>query len=420
MESKDTRLARRLDLKDAVILGLGSMVGAGIFAAAGPAAKVAGTGLLLGVFIAGMIAFLNATTMAQLAALYPESGGTYVYGRKRLGEFWGFLAGWGFVVGKLASCTAMALTFAYYANPEFAKPIAIGTVIILTLTNYFGIKKTAFATRLLVTLVMGSLSVVAFASLAGGSVDFNRLFEGQFRGGVSGVLEAAALMFFAYAGYARIATLGEEVIEPTKTIPRAIITALSITLVIYVVIIGSAVLVVDIDSLANSKAPLLLAVESGNFAYLGPIVRFGACCASLSVLLSLMAGISRTIFSMASNSDLPKFFGAVHPKHKVPYRAELLVGMIIASIVGFADLRGAIGFSSFAILIYYAIANLAALKLTKEERLWPRVIPALGLSGCILVAFSLPMTSLFGGLILFGLGTLIFGITHYYSRHGSS
>lgn len=420
MESKDTRLARRLDLKDAVILGLGSMVGAGIFAAAGPAAKVAGTGLLLGVFIAGMIAFLNATTMAQLAALYPESGGTYVYGRKRLGEFWGFLAGWGFVIGKLASCTAMALTFAHYANPEFAKPIAIGTVIILTLTNYFGIKKTAFATRLLVILVMGALSVVAFASLAGGSVNFNRLFEGQFTGGMSGVLEAAALMFFAYAGYARIATLGEEVIEPKKTIPRAIITALSITLAIYVVIIGSTVLVVDIDSLANSKAPLLLAVESGDFAYLGPIVRFGACCASLSVLLSLMAGISRTIFSMASNSDLPKFFGAVHPKHKVPYRAELLVGMIIASIVGFADLRGAIGFSSFAILIYYAIANLAALKLTKEERLWPRVIPALGLFGCILVAFSLPMTSLFGGLILFGLGTLVFGVTHYYSRHGSS
>lgn len=420
MESKDTRLARRLDLKDAVILGLGSMVGAGIFAAAGPAAKVAGTGLLLGVFIAGMIAFLNATTMAQLAALYPESGGTYVYGRKRLGEFWGFLAGWGFVIGKLASCTAMALTFAHYANPEFAKPIAIGTVIILTLTNYFGIKKTAFATRLLVILVMGALSVVAFASLAGGSVNFNRLFEGQFTGGMSGVLEAAALMFFAYAGYARIATLGEEVIEPKKTIPRAIITALSITLAIYVVIIGSTVLVVDIDSLANSKAPLLLAVESGDFAYLAPIVRFGACCASLSVLLSLMAGISRTIFSMASNSDLPKFFGAVHPKHKVPYRAELLVGMIIASIVGFADLRGAIGFSSFAILIYYAIANLAALKLTKEERLWPRVIPALGLFGCILVAFSLPMTSLFGGLILFGLGTLVFGVTHYYSRHGSS
>lgn len=416
MNDVESRLARRLNLKDAIILGLGSMIGAGIFASAGPAANAAGSGLIMGVIIAGLIAFLNATTMAQLAAIYPESGGAYVYGRKRLGNFWGFLAGWGFVIGKMASCTAMALTFAYYANPEYAKPIAIVAVFVLTITNYLGIKKTAFATRILVILVLASLAVVAFAALAGSHIDFARLSAGSIKGGVSGILEAAGLMFFAFAGYARIATLGEEVIEPKKTIPKAIIMALSITLVIYLIIIGSAVLTVDIDQLANSKAPLLLAVESGAFAYLSPFVRFGACCASLGVLLSLMAGISRTVFSMASNSDIPKFFAAVHSRHKVPYRAELAVGLIISIVVGFADLRGAIGFSSFAILIYYAIANIAGLRLASSERLWPKFMGVLGLLGCIAVAFSLPMTSLIGGLILFFIGAIVFGLTHHFYR----
>ncbi len=392
------------------------MIGAGIFAAAGPAAQAAGSGLLLGVLVAGLIAFLNATTMAQLAAIYPESGGAYVYGRKRLGEFWGFLAGWGFVIGKLASCTAMALTFGYYANPEYAKPIAITAVIVLMITNYLGIKKTAFVTRILVVLVLSALAIVAFAALAGGNASFSRLTEGGISGGIGGVLEAAALMFFAFAGYARIATLGEEVIEPRKTIPKAIILALAMTLIIYLLIIGSAVLTVDIDQLANSKAPLLLAVQSGSFAYLSPFVRFGACCASLGVLLSLMAGISRTVFSMSANSDLPHFFSAVHPEHKVPYRAELAVGMIIVTVVGFADLRGAIGFSSFAILIYYSIANISSLKLSKEERLWPKFMSALGLLGCLVVAFSLPMTSLVGGLTLFGMGAIVFAMTHYFQR----
>lgn len=416
MSSNDSRLARRLNLKDAVILGLGSMVGAGIFAAAGPAAQVAGSGLLFGVLIAALIAFLNATTMAQLAAVYPESGGAYVYGRKRLGDYWGFLAGWGFVIGKLASCTAMALTFAYYAFPEYAKPVAIAAVITLTITNYLGIKKTAFVTQILVILVLSSLAIVAFAALSGGNASFSRLSDSTMKGGVSGVLEAAALMFFAFAGYARIATLGEEVIDPKKTIPKAIISALSLTLIIYLLIIGSAVLTVDIEQLANSKAPLLLAVQSGSFAFLSPLVRFGACCASLSVLLSLMAGISRTVFSMAANSDLPRFFSVVHPQYKVPHRAELAVGLIIASIVGFADLRGAIGFSSFAILMYYSIANVASLKLSINERLWPKFMAALGLLGCVVVAFSLPMTALIGGFILFGIGSVVFVMTHYYQR----
>jgi APA family basic amino acid/polyamine antiporter len=411
-----SRLARRLNTSDAVILGLGSMIGAGIFAAAGPAAAAAGTGLLLAVVIAGCIAWLNATTMAQLAAIYPESGGTYVYGRQRLGPIWGFLAGWGFVVGKLASCTAMALTFAYYAAPEYARPLAVTAVLILTFINFMGVKKTALATRILVIIVLTALIIVAFAALAGGAADPGRLTGWTDRGGVSGILEAAGLMFFAFAGYARIATLGEEVIEPRKTIPRSIIIALSLTLVIYLIIISSTVLTVDIDALAHAQAPLRLAVESGRFSALAPVVQVGACFASLSVLLSLMAGVSRTTFAMAANRDLPHFLSAVHAVHKVPHRAELTVGLIVAGVVSFADLRTAIGFSSFAILSYYAIANIAAWTLKNEQRLWPRWMSAMGLISCVTVAFNLPLVSVLGGIILFILGLGVYAVSHRVQR----
>lgn len=404
----DSRLARRLNLSDAIFLGLGSMIGAGVFAAAAPAAEAAGSGLLIGILIAAVIAFLNATTMAQLAAIYPESGGTYVYGRKRLGNFWGFLAGWGFVIGKLASCTAMALTFAYYAAPAFAQPLAISAVLILTTINCLGIHKTAFVTKVIVCTVLLSLLVIVFAASTSGTIDINRLSGWTLHSGVSGILQSAGILFFAFAGYARIATLGEEVIEPRTTIPKAIVFAFGITFCVYLLVFTSAILTVDITELASAKAPLSLVVESSQRAPLVAVTRLGACLASMGVLLSLMAGISRTIFSMASNADLPSYFSAIHPKRKVPHRAEIAVGGIVAAVLIFADLRGAIGFSSFAILIYYAIANVASFTLPHTQRLWPRWMSVAGFLGCVVVACYLPLTSVIGGAIVFSIGALLY------------
>ena len=234
-----SRLDRRLGTGDAVVIGLGSMIGAGIFAAVGPAARAAGTSLLIALVIAGAVAYCNATSSAQLAALYPESGGTYVYGRKRLGAFWGFLAGWGFVIGKLASCAAMALTFAYYAAPSFARPLAVAAVVALTAVNYLGVGKTAFVTRMIVALVLACLAVVVVAALLGGQSDVTRL-RSITAASPYAVLQAAGLLFFAFAGYARIATLGEEIAEPQRTIPRAIPLARGNTQLVYALGAGSA------------------------------------------------------------------------------------------------------------------------------------------------------------------------------------
>jgi APA family basic amino acid/polyamine antiporter len=404
MENTPSRLARRLNVTDAVVVGLGAMIGAGVFASVGPAAAAAGSWLLAGLLIAGAIALLNAATMAQLAAVYPESGGTYVYGRRLLGPVAGFLAGWGFVIGKLASCAAMALTFGYYASPAYGRELGVALVLALTAVNCMGVAKTARVMRILLAVVLASLAVVAFAALAGGGAETARLKFWETPASARGILQSAGLLFFAFAGYARVATLGEEVADPRRNIPRAIAAALGITFAVYFVIVFAALLSVDAGALAASKSPLVLAVQSGKYAALSPAVRLGACFASAGVLISLLAGVSRTTFAMAANGDLPRALSAVHAVRKVPYRAEIAVGLIVAAAAGLADLRSAIGFSSFSVLIYYAIANAAALKLPSGRRLWPKWTSALGLLACLTVAASLPWRSVAGGLALFVIG----------------
>src|SRR5436190_545284 len=272
-------------MADAVVIGLGSMLGAGIFVALAPAARAAGSGLMNGLLVAALVAYCNATSSAALAALYPESGGTYVYARKRLSAFWGFLAGWCFVVGKLASCAAMALTFAAYAAPAIARPLAALAVVGVTAVNYFGVAKTARATWVIVAFVLACLALVMFASWAGGHAEVQRAIPAT-TAGFRGILQAAGFLFFAFAGYARIATLGEEVIDPAKTIPRAIPLALGVALAIYAAVAVAALVTVGAAALAASPAPLAAAVAAGRLDALVPLVRAGAAVASLGVLLS--------------------------------------------------------------------------------------------------------------------------------------
>lgn len=400
-----TRLARRLGLFDAVVIGLGSMIGAGVFAAVGLAAAAAGSGLLVALAIAAVVAYCNAMSSAALAAVYPQSGGTYVYARERLGPIWCYLAGGGFVVGKTASCAAMALTFGAYAAPEWRRPLGLGAVVALTAVNYHGGRKTAWLTRGIVAVVLGALAAVVTGALVGGEAGSHNIGSLTV-GGVSGILESAGLLFFAFAGYARIATLGEEVVDPARVIPLAIPIALGITLVIYAAVAVSALLAVGPEELAASTAPLATAVGGGS-DWLTPAVRIGGTVAALGVALSLLAGVSRTGFAMASNADLPRWLDAVHPAHRVPHGAELTAGALVAGLVLVADLRGAIGFSSFAVLTYYAIANASAWTLAPEQRRWTRLFAAAGLSGCVVLAFTLPTASIVTGATVLGVGAVI-------------
>lgn len=387
-----SRLSRRLNTGDAVFIGLGSMIGAGIFTALAPAAAAAGAGLLLGLAIAASVAYCNASSSAQLARLYPASGGTYVYAGERLNGFWAWVAGWGFVAGKLASCSAVALTFGYYLAPDYARFLAAGAVIAFTALNFFGIEKTARATKIIVVVVLLSLSAIV-ALIFVGEPDIGNLSPILGPNGLYGILQSAGIWFFAFAGYSRIATLAEEVEDPETSIPRAIVLGLCITLFVYAVVVVSALLLVGPAALARSDAPLVTALAGAGFQSWQWIIRVGSTFATLGVLLSLMTGISRMLFAMAADQRMPSYLARVHPVHRVPHLAELTVGVILVVVVLLADLRAAIGFSSFTVLLYYAVTNLSAYTLSGQERLYSRNFALLGLLGCLLLAFMLPATA---------------------------
>lgn len=407
-------LARRLGLSDAVLIGLGSMIGAGVFAAVAPAAAAAGSGLLPGLAVAAVVAYCNATSSARLAARYPASGGTYVYGRERLGAFWGYLAGWGFVVGKTASCAAMALTVGLYAWPQQAHPVAAAAVVAMTAVNVAGVQKSAWLTRVIVAVVLAVLAAVVASCLTSGSADPGRLSVGS-DVTAAGVLQAGGLLFFAFAGYARIATLGEEVRDPARTIPRAVPIALGSTLAVYA-LVAVAVLAVLGDRVAGATAPLVDAVRAAGWEQLAPVVRVGAAVAALGSLLALILGVSRTTLAMARDRHLPHALAAVHPRFKVPHRAELVVGAVVATVAATADVRAAIGFSSFAVLVYYAIANASAWTLGADEGRPSRIIPALGLIGCLMLAFALPLRSVLSGAAVLAVGAAAYGIRRALPR----
>ncbi|WP_272914467.1 APC family permease [Ornithinimicrobium cavernae] len=403
-----TELARRLGPGDAVAIGLGSMIGAGAFVVWGPAARAAGSWLLLSLVLAAVVAACNAWSSAALAARYPSAGGTYFYGRERLGDFAGYLAGWSFVVGKIASCAAMAMAIAAYVAPGRERIAAAVAVVVVTVLNISGVQRSAGMSRVIVTIVLAVLGGVVVAGLAGGEGSVRpELFADH--ASAYGVLQGAGLLFFAFAGYARIATLAEEVRDPARTIPRAVAITVVAVLGVYAVIAVLTLGILGPDRLAGASDPVALATA----AVLGEpwvwAVRAVAALAALGALLNLVLGISRTSLAMARNGYLPAAIARVDAR-QVPRNAELAVGVIVLLLVLVVDLRGAIGFSSFGVLTYYAVANASAWTLRGEWRGAPAV-PLLGLVGCLVLAWTLPWQSVAGGVLVLAVGIVAFLLT---------
>ncbi|GGK76039.1 APC family permease [Ornithinimicrobium pekingense] len=402
------RLRRTLGLRDAVTVGLGSMVGAGVFAVWGPAAGAAGGWVLAALVLAAVVATCNALSSAALAVRHPSAGGTYVYGRERLGEVWGYLAGWCFVVGKTASCAAMAMTVGAYLAPGAERVTAVVAVLLVTGLNLAGVQRSVSASRVIVSVVLCALLGVAVAAVrprdGGMALDPTQVAGGEVD--AYGVLQAAGLLFFAFAGYARIATLGEEVRRPERVIPRAVVLALAAVLVLYA---GVALLVLGVlgpERVASSPAAVAdTAAEVWDPAWVWTL-RVAAGLAALGALLNLVLGISRTAMAMARDGHLPGGLARVSGSGAVPRAAEAAVGVVVLLVVLVVDLRGAIGFSSFGVLLYYAVANAAAFTLRRE---WApgQVVPVVGLVGCLALAVSLPGASVLGGsaVVLAGLAT---------------
>ena len=411
-------LARRLGALDATVIGVGSMVGAGVFVAFAPAAAFAGPWLPLALLLAAVVAWCNATSTAQLAAVHPASGGTYVYANRQLGPWHGFVAGWGFVTGKTASAAAMALTFGLYAaeltgaDDAGARLLAVAAVLGLTAVNLGGVTRTARLTKLLVApvlVVLLALVVLLFGGTGPAAGGSSGAKAAVWDGTGWGVLPAAGTLFFAFAGYARVATMGEEVRDPARTIPRAVLGALAFTLLLYGLLGLGLLRFLGVDRLAASAAPLLTVVREAGWTA-GPatagavVVTAAAALATLGALLALVAGISRTALAMARERDLPGPLGAVSQRHRVPWAAELAVAGLVVALVLVGDVRTVIGFSSFGVLVYYALANLSALTLRQRPGWAPRSVNALGLAGCLVLAFTLPWQSVVTMLGVFAVG----------------
>jgi APA family basic amino acid/polyamine antiporter len=411
----ESRLSRSLTLTDAVSVGLSSILGSGIFIIVTPAFVLSGKYIFAALLLAAFLAYANANSAAKMAALYPISGGTYVYARNRLNIFCGWLAGWTFIISKIASSAVAALTFGYYLSESHSKIFAIGAILVLTLVNYFGIHRTAMASRILVSIVVCIL--IAFTLSVFAQADFSVKFNMLSNSGTSpqNIISAAALIFFAFAGYGRITTMSEEVIDASKNIPKAIFTVLFLAFIIYLGVFVAVIFALDQELLLTSKTPLLQAAEHLNLTLIKPLIQIASSVATLGVLLALIAGISRIIFAMAANKELPLYFAAIHPKYKVPHHAEITVAVICIGLILWGDIFSSLEFSAFTILIYYFFTNASAFTLKKHElnfkaKTWlkTKLLSVFGAVSCLGLAFMLPPMGVIRGVLLIGIGTLIF------------
>lgn len=413
-------LRRDLGMLGATMIGLGSILGTGVFVSIGFAAGVTGPSVIFAILLAALVATCNALSSAQLAASYPVSGGTYEYGYRYLHPALGFIAGWMFLCAKTASAATAALGFAGYFLHLFGFqavsiiPVAITSVIVLTLIVLSGLKRSNRINLIIVSITLFSLVIFVIAGFPGvlknGSQNLTPFFPKTTNGDFRQLLYATALMFVAYTGYGRIATMGEEVKTPATTIPRAIILVLVVSAVIYILVAVVALGSVGSNQLAivtqNQATPLEVAASRMSQPGLVTLIAIGACTAMLSVLLNLILGLSRMTLAMGRRHDLPEIFTVVSQKHRTPVAAVVGIGLIICGLTLFGSVETTWAFSAFTVLIYYSITNLAALNLAKEERLYPNFIAIIGLISCLFLAFWVPLTIWLSGLLLITLGLI--------------
>lgn len=378
---------RTLTLQNSLFLGLSSMIGAGLFVNIAPTAVISSYSLILGLVIASFLAFANASSSAQLARVYPETGGTYLYARKVLGNNASLFSGIVFIVGKIISSIAIALTFGNYLMPSYPKTSGVMLVLLVGIISYFGATKTASVARWFVYSVVGILMFYIFSITTSTSFNFSiPISEGL---SLETLLISSSIWFFAFTGYSRLATFGEEVRNPEKIIPKAILTGLGLTVTIYFLVTYITLGIVDPSIIQNSSTPLKVAFDLSRFSNFSFLISIASTIATGSVLLALIPGISRVAVAMSRDKYLPISLSKIHKKYNSAYIADVSITFIVILGILTVDVIEAIKMSSFFILLYYSLTNLSVIKLEKSQRLYSILIPYFGLLGCLLLASSL-------------------------------
>jgi len=410
-----TTLRRELGVVAATTLGLGSILGTGVFVSIGLVAGLAGIWTPAAVLAAAMVATCNALSSAQLAAAYPQSGGTYEYGWRLLHPLAGFTAGWTFLCAKSASAATAALGCAGYLlsalrldAPDWTRFLAAAIVILLTVLVAGGIRRGHAVNAAAVSIT--ALALAAFAVAGFETAVANASAHAEPRPTAAGFLEAVALMFVAYTGYGRVATLGEEVHDPARTIPRAIVATLGVSAALYLAVAAVAVGAVGGPALlrATEGASAPLEVVSREFGRAGvpEIVAVGAITAMLGVLLNLLLGLSRVLLAMGRRGDMPAIVTRIDERRSSPIVAVGAVGAIVLALALSGSVKIAWSFSAFTVLVYYALTNLAALRLPASRRLYPRAWAVGGLASCAFLAFRVESRIWALGLAVLGVGAI--------------
>ena len=378
---------RTLTLKSSIYLGLSSMIGAGLFNNIAPTSKISSYGSIIGLLIASSLAFANASSSAQLSSLFPKTGGTYLYAKEVLGKPYGITAGVVFVIGKTISCIAIALTIGNYLSPVYGKEIGVVLCLLIFLLSFSGIHKTAEIARWFVWILFGLLTFYSISIVSTPGVNYAiPVFSGI---SFDNVLLSASIWFFAFTGYSRLATFGEEVKNPKEIIPTAIFTGLGITVLLYLIISWLTLSVVSPEIIMNSSTPLLVAMDVSRFSDFTFLVVFASSIAMVSVFLALMPGISRIYVALSRDRIIPQAFSKIHKKFNSAYLSEAFVLISVVIGIYIFDVVGSIKTSSFFILIYYTITNLCVIKLDKEKRLYSVVVAYYGFAFCLVLAIAL-------------------------------
>lgn len=417
-ESEAGGLRRDLTLPDAVGVGLGAVVGAGLFVVTGEAARIAGIDILWALAIAGTAAACNALSSARLAAAMPHAGGAYEYGTRLLGPWVGRVAGWCFLFSKLAAGGVVAAALGHGAEslfPWLPWRIAAGAIVaLLILANLMGIRKAGWLNLGIVTVVV--LALLLFAATAFATPHplislWPNLFGALSGSRLSSILQASALLFFAYTGYARVATLAGEVAEPERTIPRAITLTIVLAVALYLIVVTAALAVIGPDGVGASGTPIESAASTLS-QWLGIAVGGAARLALLGVLLSQLLGISRVAWAMALRGDLPNMLAHLSSRAAVPDRAIFLSGVIVLLIALGGSAGEIAAAASFSILLYYAIANAAAVRLAPRAQRWGRAVAVAGFCICLLLAVWVPWTTVVASLafLLFALAVRLISL----------
>ena len=378
---------QQVGLSGAVAIGLASMLGAGVFVVFHTAYAISPTGYYLALALAALVASLNSWSIYSLASAVDRPGGVYAYSRIYLNDGFSFASGFAFVFGKIGSIAAIALAFNAYLAPELRFWPAAVAIGVLTLINVLGIQRTAAVAAVLATV---TTLYFAYFSVSGLVLPAPSMVFPQPNAApeLGSVLSAAAVFFFAFAGYARVATLGNEVREAKRNIPKAIVISLSLVMLLYAAIavvmqkfLGLDLLTAEapFKSLANLLLPL----------WPEQITVVVAVLASLGSMLALLAGVSRTAASMGEDRELPALF-KLRNRFASPWVSEVVIAVGAIALVAVGDLSWVIGFSSFSVLFYYSIGHLSVLRQGRDERKAPRFVAVAGFVLCWALAFTVP------------------------------